>query len=322
MQQLVGQRADLVVPGLGQVDREMQAGHDGELPAPAEAEVEGQRIQHAVDEQMIPVAPLRFRKVRSLEEVIPHQVTKNEFEDRFEHGHRLNLPFPADFSVDREHARTGLSCPGDRPWGGVTHARVYVIVQRYALFARYSHAFRDSVPLLTKKRQSRTIKDYLRTFKEGCEQTVRRFEDAIERAKESCKSASQPIEKHFAGAGKMYKISLESFMLISQASCRSQGCRIAHVRPQMQHTPPCDGAYVALECAGGRFCNLGFGKFLSFVPFGIDCLLGLARQALEVADYHRIRNKRVLTLPFLFRQQVSASDQDFKTNLLQTNRKP
>ena len=30
----------------------------------------------------------------------------------------------------------------------------------------------------------------------------RRFEDAIERAKESCKSASQPIEKHFADAGK------------------------------------------------------------------------------------------------------------------------
>ena len=58
--------------------------------------------------------------------------------------------------------------------------------------------------LLTKKRQSRTIKDYLRTFKEGCEQTVRRFEDAIERAKESCKSASQPIEKHFADAGKTY----------------------------------------------------------------------------------------------------------------------
>lgn len=117
-----------------------------------------------------------------------------------------------------------------------------------------------AVPLLTKKRQSRTIKDYLRTFKEGCEQTVRRFEDAIERAKESCKSASQPIEKHFADAGKMYKIPLESFMLISQASCRSQGCRIAHVRPQMQHTPPCDGAYVALECAGGRFCYPGFGR--------------------------------------------------------------
>lgn len=33
----------------------------------------------------------------------------------------------------------------------------------------------------------------------------RRFEDAIERAKESCKSASQPIEGHFAGAGKMVK---------------------------------------------------------------------------------------------------------------------
>lgn len=31
----------------------------------------------------------------------------------------------------------------------------------------------------------------------------RRFEDAIERAKESCKSASQPIEEHFAGAGKV-----------------------------------------------------------------------------------------------------------------------
>ena len=30
----------------------------------------------------------------------------------------------------------------------------------------------------------------------------RRFEDATERAKESCKSASQPIEKHFADAGK------------------------------------------------------------------------------------------------------------------------
>lgn len=59
-----------------------------------------------------------------------------------------------------------------------------------------------AVPLLTKKRQSRTIKDYLRTFKEGWEQTMRRFEDAIERAKESCKSASQPIEKHFADAGK------------------------------------------------------------------------------------------------------------------------
>ena len=89
MQQLVGQRADLVVPGLGQVDREMQAGHDGELPAPAEAEVEGQRIQHAVDEQMIPVAPLRLRQVRGLEEVIPHQVTKNEFENRFKHGYPL-----------------------------------------------------------------------------------------------------------------------------------------------------------------------------------------------------------------------------------------
>ena len=59
-----------------------------------------------------------------------------------------------------------------------------------------------TAPLLTKKRQSRTIKDYLRTFKEGCEQTVRRFEDAIVRAKESCKSASQPIEKHFADARK------------------------------------------------------------------------------------------------------------------------
>ena len=33
----------------------------------------------------------------------------------------------------------------------------------------------------------------------------RRFEDAIERAKESCKSASQPIEEHFAGAGKIVK---------------------------------------------------------------------------------------------------------------------
>lgn len=30
----------------------------------------------------------------------------------------------------------------------------------------------------------------------------RRFEDAIERAKESCKSASQHVEEHFAGAGK------------------------------------------------------------------------------------------------------------------------
>ena len=43
--------------------------------------------------------------------------------------------------------------------------------------------------------------------------------------------------------------------------CRSQGCRIAHVRARMQHTPPCDGAYVALECTGGRFCYLGFGRF-------------------------------------------------------------
>lgn len=34
----------------------------------------------------------------------------------------------------------------------------------------------------------------------------RRFEDAIERAKESCKSASQPIEEHFAGAGKTYSM--------------------------------------------------------------------------------------------------------------------
>ena len=151
VQQLVGQRADLVVPGLGQVDREMQSGHDGELPAPAEAEVEGQRIQHAVDEQMIPVAPLRLRQVRGLEEVIPHQVTKNEFEDRFEHGHRPILPFPADFSIDREHDRTGLSCPGDRPWGGVTHARVYIIAQIYALFMRYLHAFRDHRPSFDKE---------------------------------------------------------------------------------------------------------------------------------------------------------------------------
>lgn len=55
----------------------------GELPAPAEAEVKGQRIQHAVEEQMIPVTPLRLRKVRCLEEIIPHQVTKKEFEDHF-----------------------------------------------------------------------------------------------------------------------------------------------------------------------------------------------------------------------------------------------
>ena len=34
----------------------------------------------------------------------------------------------------------------------------------------------------------------------------RRFEDAIERAKESCESASQPIEEHFAGAGKTSKM--------------------------------------------------------------------------------------------------------------------
>lgn len=32
----------------------------------------------------------------------------------------------------------------------------------------------------------------------------RRFEDAIERAKESCKSASQRVEEHFAGAGKSF----------------------------------------------------------------------------------------------------------------------
>ena len=34
------------------------------------------------------------------------------------------LPFPADFCIDREHTRTGLSCPGYRPWsGGHAHAR-------------------------------------------------------------------------------------------------------------------------------------------------------------------------------------------------------
>lgn len=47
--------------------------------------------------------------------------------------------------------------------------------------------------------------------------------------------------------------------------CRSQGCRIAHVRARMQHTPPCDGAYVALECTGGRFCYLGSGE--SYLPY-------------------------------------------------------
>lgn len=34
----------------------------------------------------------------------------------------------------------------------------------------------------------------------------RRFEDAIERAKESCKSASQPVEEHFADVGKTYSM--------------------------------------------------------------------------------------------------------------------
>ena len=39
---------------------------------------------------------------------------------------------------------------------------------------------------------------------------------------------------------------------------RGLGSRIAIVRAQMQHTPPFEGAYVALQYVGGRFCNLGF----------------------------------------------------------------
>ena len=64
--------------------------------------------------------------------------------------------------------------------------------------------------------------------------------------------------------------------------CRSQGCRIAHVRARMQHTPPCDGAYVALECTGGRFCYLGFGRVLSPVSFLNYAPIDNPPQGLEV----------------------------------------
>ncbi len=50
----------------------------------------------------------------------------------------------------------------------------------------------------------------------------------------------------------------------------------------MQHTPPCDGAYVALECAGGRFCYLGFGRVLSPVPFLDHAPIDNPPQGLEV----------------------------------------
>ena len=41
---------------------------------------------------------------------------------------------------------------------------------------------------------------------------------------------------------------------------RGLDSKSAIVRAQMQHTPPFEGAYVALQYVGGRFCNCGFGS--------------------------------------------------------------
>ena len=52
----------------------------------------------------------------------------------------------------------------------------------------------------------------------------RRFEDAIERAKESCKSASQPIEEHFAGAGKTFDMPKGGVNTISDVHLTRYAC--------------------------------------------------------------------------------------------------
>ena len=52
----------------------------------------------------------------------------------------------------------------------------------------------------------------------------RRFEDAIERAKESCKSASQAIEEHFAGAGKTFPMPKGGEKVISDVYLTRYAC--------------------------------------------------------------------------------------------------
>ncbi len=85
-------------------------------------------------------AKTRYQKSREIS-VFCHTPKSNYTEQNKLSSYQLKkqeekkLPFPADFSIDREHARTGLSCPGDRPWGGV-HARTRRFnVQIYAYFS-------------------------------------------------------------------------------------------------------------------------------------------------------------------------------------------
>ena len=45
------------------------------------------------------------------------------------------LPFPAEFPINGEHTRTGLSYPGKRPKSGVrVRTRIRVSLQIYAIF--------------------------------------------------------------------------------------------------------------------------------------------------------------------------------------------
>ena len=46
-----------------------------------------------------------------------------------------------------------------------------------------------------------------------------------------------------------------------RSEARGPGCKIALVRTQTQHTPLCEGAYVAILLSRSRFCNRKVGRF-------------------------------------------------------------
>ena len=47
---------------------------------------------------------------------------------------------------------------------------------------------------------------------------------------------------------------------------RGSSCKIAFVRTQLLQTPLLEGAYVAIQRTGGRFCNRGFGNRAQEIP--------------------------------------------------------
>lgn len=85
MQQLVRHDSNLVVPCFEGIDREVKCDDDRELPTPAEEKVKRKAVQYAMDDKVIPVASLRLRDVRGLEEIVTDEMAYKKFEEGFKH---------------------------------------------------------------------------------------------------------------------------------------------------------------------------------------------------------------------------------------------